>query len=120
MGARGYFAVLLEPPELAPDEPVPDEEPEDPDEDPELAGEADEEPESPFDSDFASVLVSDFASVLAAPSPEPFLELEYRSLYQPPPFNMNAVWLISRSTASWPHVGQVLIGASLIFCHSSN
>jgi hypothetical protein len=32
---------------------------------------------------------------------------------------MKAVWLIKRSTASLPQLGQVLTGGSLIFCHSS-
>jgi hypothetical protein len=123
-------------PELPPEEPEDDE----PDDDPELAEEvegdaAGEEPDEAAAvllpvSDFAApffelsdllsallLLSEDEAAVLSELEP---LELEYRSLYQPPPLSMNAVWLISRSTSSLPHFGHFLIAGSLIFCHSSN
>ena len=134
---------MLEPPEPEPDdEPVLDEpaledveeeeeeEEEGEDEDEgvdagvlEAAG-VDEVPEPPLAAAGGAALSPVVAGLPAPESPVPppaasFLELEYRSLYQPPPLSMKAVWLIKRSTASLPQLGQVLIGSSLIFCHSS-
>ncbi len=113
----------LEPPPELEDEP--DDELLEAEEDEEDDGvDAPPEPEEALDDDELSDeddLLSDFllSELLPPLSPDEPLELEYRSLYQPPPFSMNAVWLMRRSTASLPHLGQVLIAASVIFCHSS-
>ena len=87
--------------------------------------------EAPLEASFFDEGSFDELSLEAAASDELSLESDleslapgfgpaYRSEYHPPPLREKLVWLMSFSTFLDPHFGQVRIGLSDIFCHSSN
>lgn len=87
----------------------------------------DDEPEDPvvlLDEAGAAGVVDDEDDVEDDDEPEldsDFFELEYRSLYQPPPFNWNDVRDMSRSSdPSALHSGHTAGAGSLTLCITSS